>query len=222
MPWDIYFQTKQVREELDMSKKTSTTDNPIHVSPEDEKAVKKLETRLLVGAISAHLLSAGAVFGIARLTEGKFVRERTAWFFLGSLLVRPMIASHNYLKDYLQRLRVNVTHPRDDVNLVKSRISTLESSVNSLYSYNIPTYNNAIQDLRKLIETNKQESDEKSGEIRNSLRSEVTTLSDQLRQNEEKLRLIKQKFEETILQISKDEQMIQGVKLFLKTVMENK
>lgn len=196
--WPSFNFNNTINQELEESKKTADTpDKVIVIEKEDEEYIKAVERRLLLGAVSTHVISAAAVYGIAKLTKEQYIKEHTSLLFLGSALVRPLIASHRYLKERLMKLKVKVTFPRDDVNKVRSDVYYLTDSVRF---------------IQNDLET-------KASDIR-GLRNEINALQSRIQQSENALRAVSQKFEETVSQISKDQMMIQGVRQFIQSVVK--
>jgi len=64
----------------------------------DREETIRIEKWLLIVAVSLHVVGAGFVFGISKLTHQRLIKPHASLIFLGSIVIRPILAAHSYIK----------------------------------------------------------------------------------------------------------------------------
>lgn len=204
LPWDMYFLARRTRLELEVSiKLENDAEKRITVQVEDEVYIRSVEKRLLAVCVGSHVVTAVAIYGIAKLTNEQYIKEHTSLLFLGSALVRPLVSAHKYMKTRLQELMNKVKYPREDINQLRQELRSVQNEVQDL------TYRNTMLN----------EQQERLKERANSLDSEVSRNRELIKDQRERLTSVANKFEETVTKISKDQVMLAGVKEFIQSVI---
>jgi hypothetical protein len=116
VPWDLYFQAREVDFELQRSQELK-----IAIVEGRPAYIRTLQRRLGLLAVGAHLLSALFVAGVAYFTHG-IVGYYFAVFYLVSTLFRPAIAGYVYLSRKLKAIGQEARYPREDVVELRGRV----------------------------------------------------------------------------------------------------
>lgn len=207
-PWDLYFYARHTRLEAEESKKLG-----IKVSESDYSAVSSIENRALFTSIFSHFASAGVVYGIGHITNEQVIKKRTAIFFLASLIVRPTFTAYNYLYQRLEQLLQKTYYPREDVLLIKSKVDTLSVELQQEKEKNQKLF----QEIDRLNQSYKSDLVEVKKEVNKNSEMFQKNGPDQLNE----IRAIQDDFKQSIHKISKEKQMIDGVKEFIKSITQN-
>src|SRR5689334_6923234 len=81
-----------------------------------------MEFSNIFSALGLHLTSAGAVYGIAHVSNEEIFRKRTSLLFLCSILFRPLNRFHSYLYERLEEMRFEAYYPRADLERLYGEI----------------------------------------------------------------------------------------------------
>jgi len=109
LPWNLYFDARQVRTENAISRERG-----IVVPPVRDRETRHIARRALVFALGGHLGTAAAAAAFAAVS-GALLGYYLAGFYLLSTAIRPAVAYLVHLRERVTVLRVESTHPRDDV-----------------------------------------------------------------------------------------------------------
>jgi hypothetical protein len=115
VPWDLYFKTKETRAKVD--------------SAEEKQELKTWENGLLGLAISAHIVSALAAYGIAVVSSEQILKKRTSLVFLLSGLIRPIDAYQQYVGSRLLHLNTKVPRLEDKTEILRQEIYQTQNLV---------------------------------------------------------------------------------------------
>lgn len=126
VPWNVYFQAKEVLAEAERS-----TEKGIAVDEKQVTYVKRLASRSLLVAIALHLLSAIGLYTLA-ITGISAVGYVSSGAALLLTLLRPAVRGYEYLAARLRAIGQEVQYPREDVVELRQRVITLESTVEQL------------------------------------------------------------------------------------------
>ena len=126
VPWNMYFQAKEVLADAAMSKAKA-----IPVKAEDVAYVAHLAKRSFMIAVILHVVSALALyllaaFGVSRVG---YVASGMALLLTG---LRPAIRAYEYVYRRLIAIRQEIKYPREDVLELRRRVITLEETVKAL------------------------------------------------------------------------------------------
>lgn len=162
--------------------------------PVDEEArteSRRVASAMLRVSLGLHLASA-ALVALGSWLFGQSLGYAFAGLFLLSTLFRPAIEYHRYLQQKLSGFLKEVNYPRDDVLTLVDDVSRLVSSSES--------QRQAIATLqRELIE-----------------QGQVVQQGDL--DNQRRLDAVARKFEETIDRLTDNQEIISGIKAFLRLV----
>jgi hypothetical protein len=163
----------------------------IPVDADARKEAALLERRMLHFSVGLHLASAALLAGGSWLA-GQKLGYAFAGLFLLSTLLRPAAEYYQYLHAKLSGYLSEVKYPREDV--VK-----------------------LVQDVKDLQAAAKEQ-----GERLEERQREAARLEESLRQgdldNQRKLDAVARKFEETIDRLTDNQEIISGIKAFLRLV----
>eukprot|EP00761_Pharyngomonas_kirbyi_P007010 gb/GECH01007019.1/.p1 GENE.gb/GECH01007019.1/~~gb/GECH01007019.1/.p1 ORF type:complete len:255 (+),score=83.34 gb/GECH01007019.1/:1-765(+) len=205
VPWNLYFSARRVRQELEQSEKEN-----ISIDPQDKKSVEKLEPRLLIGSLGSHVVSAGIIYAISKVTKRKVIREEASLLFLGSAFIRPIWEAHKYVREQLADLFQRVRYPRDDVKKLTHQLSQMENNVEQM--------NEDAEEKEKKIselETENKNQRYRIESLEKELQDVRTTSAAETRETRKMIKGISNDFENKIAQVSNNEEMIKGVKAFV-------
>lgn len=166
----------------------------VEVAPAQEQKADAVARRMLRISIGLHLGSALVVFA------GSYVYgDRTGYvfaaLFLLSTLFRPAVEYHRYLRRLLSDALVEIRYPRDDVMQLVSEVKTL-----------VATVEQHRVELAGLVKEDGR------------LRSEMEARTDDARR---RLDAVARRFKETIDRLTDNQEIISGIKAFLRLVQKN-
>ena len=126
VPWNLYFRTREVLHEIEVSRARG-----LRLRAGHEAEVRRLQRWLLRLAIGGHVVSA-AVLTAVTYVSGHVLGYYVAAFYLFSCVIRPAAAYLGYLRGRIAKLLRETTHPRDDVIDLTTRLATLSAEVVAL------------------------------------------------------------------------------------------
>lgn len=109
LPWNLYFDARQVRTENAISRERG-----IEVPDGRDRETRHIARRALILALCGHLGTAAAAAVFAAVS-GALLGYYLAGFYLLSTAIRPAVAYLAHLRMRVVVLRRESTHPRDDV-----------------------------------------------------------------------------------------------------------
>lgn len=126
VPWNIYFDAREVLVEANASQ-----EKDIPVQDKQVSYVKKVARLSLLGAIALHLLSAIGLYSLAVLGISAVGYASSAATLLLTGL-RPAIRGYQYLAMRLSAIRREIQYPREDVVELRSRVNGIEEMLKTL------------------------------------------------------------------------------------------
>ncbi|MBI4862356.1 MAG: hypothetical protein HY815_19170 [Candidatus Riflebacteria bacterium] len=199
IPWDLYFNARRARLDGEESVRRE-----IRIDQARLGELSKLESRLLCGALGAHVLTALAVVVISRASGGA-VRSSFAWLFLISAAFRPAWELHLYLKERLEELGAQMRYPREDVHQLRAEVRLLEATIEHVKSQG----ENARIELAARVQILEAQASEMLGQHA----AAVAGL-------ERRLFQLSDKFESAVAQVTKDQELLAGVRAFARVFRE--
>lgn len=130
VPWNIYFQAKQVLAEAEQSQEKSQ-DKSIPIDQKKLNYVQTLAQRSLPLAILLHILSAIALYTLA-ITGISAVGYVGSGAALLLTVLRPAIRAYEYILVRLGMVRQEFLYPREDVWELRGRVDSLEANINAI------------------------------------------------------------------------------------------
>ncbi|OPC83801.1 hypothetical protein B4N89_25230 [Embleya scabrispora] len=191
VPWNLYFRARQLITEIAISRERG-----LAVPEGRDVEARRIARRLLVGAIGAHMLSAGVIALITWISGG-VVGYWFAGFYLLSTLFRPGGAYAEHLAQRLRTMLREVTHPREDVLALIERVRVLETRVEALET--------RTEDLRVSVT-----------QLRETAVSETAHTTTRFHEADRKVDALGRRFEDTISQLTDNQEVISGIKAFLR------
>ncbi len=191
VPWSLYFRSRQLIREIHTSRERG-----LAVAPEREPEARRIARRLLWGAIGAHLVSAVVIAVITWFSGGE-VGYYFAGFYLLSTLFRPGQAYMAHLSLRLKSMLREVTHPREDVLTLIDRVTALEHKVETL-------------------ETSTRELTESVEALKGVVSEHAEAANDRDHAADRKIDALGRRFEDTISQLTDNQEVISGIKAFLR------
>jgi hypothetical protein len=126
VPWNLYFEARQVLVEMATSHARG-----IVVGPDRVAEATRIARRLIWLAIGAHLLTTAAT-GVAAYLSGLRAGYYAAGFYLLSIAVRPAVAYLGHLRRRINALGRDSTYPREDVVTLRQAVTDLTEDVKGL------------------------------------------------------------------------------------------
>ncbi|MEV0391116.1 hypothetical protein [Nonomuraea sp. NPDC050643] len=182
VPWNLCFAARHVLHEIQVSRGAG-----IEVAGHREDEARHIARRMLVLAVSGHVVSA-AVIAVVTFFSGAQTGYYFAGFYLLATGFRPIAAYTSHLRDRVRTLGQEVRYPRVDVIALGDRVSELET---------------VTQNLRRDIE-----------ELAAAGRGLELADHDLGR----RMTLMTRRFDETVDGLSDNQEVITGLKAFLRLV----
>jgi hypothetical protein len=139
VPWNLYFAARRAAQEMAVS-----LERGIAVQVGYGEEAGRISRRMLWFALGAHVVTAAAAAAIA-LFSGSKVAYYIAGISLLSTAFRPAAAYFGHVRERIQVLTRESTHPRDDVATLLRQAEEIEQSVSELRSH----LRSANEDLRR-------------------------------------------------------------------------
>ncbi|MFE3198253.1 hypothetical protein ACWGR4_09315 [Embleya sp. NPDC055664] len=190
-PWNLYFRAQRVITEIAISRERG-----LAVPEGRDVEARRIARRLLYGAIGAHVLSA-AVIALITWISGGVVGYWFAGFYLLSTLFRPGQAYAEHLSQRLRTMLREVTHPRDDVLAVSQDVTALKAKVEAL-------------------ETRTKELLESIEQLKETTVFGAADTTKRFQEADRKVDALGRRFEDTISQLTDNQEVISGIKAFLR------
>ncbi|GCD93438.1 hypothetical protein [Embleya hyalina] len=190
-PWNLYFRAQRVITEIAISRERG-----LAVPEGRDVEARRIARRLLCGAIGAHVVSA-AVIALITWISGGVVGYWFAGFYLLSTLFRPGQAYAEHLSQRLRAMLREVTHPRDDVLAVGQEITALKARVEALET--------RTEELRASV-----------ARLEETAVSEAAHTTARFHEADRRVEALGRRFEDTISQLTDNQEVISGIKAFLR------
>lgn len=167
----------------------------IEVSAERDAEAARIAVRMRWVAIGAHLGSA-ALLAVISFFSGQTVGYYFVGFYLVSTLFRPAGAYFSHLRKRMNTMLSTVSYPREDVVTLVARVDALEHATDEL-----------ARELREDVWPALHAADDQSTFRDHELEARVTALGRQ--------------FEDTVNRLTDNQEVIAGVKAFLRMIRED-
>ncbi len=200
VPWNIYFESKEVLAEAWQSKEKGIT-----VDEKQIKYVKILAKRSLILALALHIISAIALYILAftGISSVGYIGSASALLLT---ILRPAVRGYDYLARRLAAIRSEVKYPREDIEELRNRVLYLEGTVEQLK-------NNLNPDNAGSFAAAQQR--EVQG-IRNDL-TRISSLQEQLKaSNQAEHENLRREAQNAIAQLSADAQFLDRVREIIR------
>lgn len=191
VPWNLYFRARSVVHEVGVSREKG-----LDVPAGREAEAAGIARRMLVAAVAGHLLSAG-VLAVVTAVSGRLVGYWFVGFMLLSTLVRPSGAYFAALRGRLSVLMREARFPRDDVLAVGVRADALERGM-------------------AVLEGKAEEQYRALAELRGTVDALGVAQEAAARSTDRRLSDIAREFESAVDRLTDNQEIISGVKAFLR------
>ncbi|MBI2943993.1 MAG: hypothetical protein HYY25_07320 [Candidatus Wallbacteria bacterium] len=195
LPWNLHFEAKRLLFEMQRSRERG-----IAVNADREAYAIWVRNRMFWVSIGAHVVSA-AIMAVVTWLRGGEVGYYFAGFYLLSSLFRPGFELYGFLRQRLGELMQEVKYPREDVLKLRGDVHELKSRTER--------HEDQLEEIRKEIGKLGSRLESKLGETREEMRGRHAGL-------ERRLEAVSRKFEETVDQMTDNQEIITGVKAFLR------
>ncbi|ORT56477.1 hypothetical protein [Streptomyces sp. CB03238] len=195
VPWNLYFRAHAVLGEIAVSR-----DKGLKVPTARDTEAARIARTMLRAAVAGHVVTAVVAVAVARAT-GQPVGYWLAGLFLLSTLFRPAGAWFIQLRRRLGTLLKDVTYPRDDVVELRALVDRLDSGVQVLEAKAEEQYR-ALAELRRTVDALGMASYERADEA------------------DRKIAALGREFESTVNRLTDNQELIAGVKAFLRLLRE--
>lgn len=197
LPWNVYFQARHVLDEIQTSRERG-----IFVPEDRDVMARKLAKRGLVTSVGLHVGSA-AVMACVTVISGSTWGLYFAGFYLLSTFFRPGLEYYRFVHAKLDALLQQVSFPREDIVRMQGRMDTFERDV---------------EDFRAMLREQRRIEEE----LRRDLHLSVDNSTQRDLQLDLRITAIARKFEETVDKLTDNQDVIRGIKAFLRLMQENK
>lgn len=126
VPWNLFLAARHVLHEIQVSREAG-----IEVARHREDEARRIARRMLVLAVSGHVVSA-AVIAVVTFFAGAQLGYYFSGFYLLATAFRPVAAYTKHLRDRVRTLGQEVRYPRADVIALLDRVSELETVVKGI------------------------------------------------------------------------------------------
>lgn len=126
VPWNLFLAARHVLHEIQVSGEAG-----IEVARHREDEARRIARRMLVLAVSGHVVSA-AVIAVVTFFAGAQLGYYFSGFYLLATAFRPVAAYTKHLRDRVRTLGQEVRYPRADVIALLDRVSELETVVKGI------------------------------------------------------------------------------------------
>jgi len=123
VPWNIYFQAKEVVADAEQSQEKN-----IPIEAKQLGYVNRIAKRSLWIAIALHIISALVLYGLAAtgISAVGYISSVAALLLTG---LRPVIRAYEYIATRLSMIRREFKYPREDVLELRDRVFILEEQI---------------------------------------------------------------------------------------------
>lgn len=195
IPWDLYFSARKARLDGEESRRLG-----IEGVEQKIRQLAAMERYLLLGAVSAHILTAAGVYALGSF-EPDLISRQFGWVFVASAALRPAWEGYTYLRQRIREMATQVRYPREDVltlsERVREQLALTRESERKLVEYK-QEMSARIQRLESHIQILQSE------QVSESARSEKRTVQ------------LSHKFEEVVEKISSDQDLVAGARAFAR------
>lgn len=191
VPWNLYFRAHTVLSEIAVSREKG-----LDVPEARDAEAARIARTMLRAAIGGHVATAGLVVAVTRAT-GNATGYWFAGFFLLSTLFRPAGAYFGQLRRRLGSLLKDVTYPRDDVVEVRAQVAQLLAGAAVLEGKAEEQYR-ALAELRRNVD---------------ALSASMYARTDA---TDHRITTLAREFEATVDRLGDNEEIITGLKAFLR------
>ncbi|MCX5315806.1 hypothetical protein [Streptomyces sp. NBC_00154] len=191
LPWNLYFRAHAVLAEIAVSREKG-----MEVSPARDAEAARIARTMLRAAVAGHVLTAAVVLAVTWAT-GEFTGYWFAAFFLLSTFFRPASAYFGQLRRRLGTLLRDVTYPRDDVVELHARLNRAAAGTRVLEEKAEEQYR-ALAELRRTVDALAMSTYERTEEANRRISA------------------LGREFESTVNRLTDNQEIIAGVKAFLR------
>ena len=199
LPWDLYFQAKDLLYDQEESLRKE-----IDVALEDQEYAKKAKYRLLFLCLFSHGFCAAIAAFISYQSKSQ-IGYYFALIFLISTIFRPLLAYYQKERERLFRLKEQCHIPREDSHDLKQRLKKVEH----LFSQFEGEFENHVNETEKNTHN-------LNFLIRNL---EVESKSFQKR-NKEQYQNVLNQFGKSIEKLTEDQELLRGIRAMLRLMKE--
>lgn len=200
VPWNIYFESKEVVAEAEQSQAKN-----IPVDDKQLNYANKVAKRSLWIAIALHVCSAIVLYALA-------VTGISAVGYIGSVAallltaLRPVVRACEYIMVRLSMIRSAFKYPREDILELRDRVSSLEAQIQQIsYSLDDTKPDSWVANLNRQLSATSQDLTRLSASIE-TLRSNNAAEHDRL----------KKEAQNAIAQLNEDSQFLENVREIIR------
>ncbi|MFD6280071.1 hypothetical protein ACFWFI_31570 [Streptomyces sp. NPDC060209] len=191
VPWNLYFRAHAVLAEIGVSRAKG-----LEVSQERDAEAARIARMMLRVAVGGHALTAALVVAVTAAT-GAVTGYWFAGFFLLSTVFRPAGAYFGQLRRRLGTLLKDVTFPRDDVLELRKRVDH-------------------VHDGTRALEARAEEQYRALAEVRRTMDALNVSAHGRADDADRKIAALAREFEATVDRLTDNQEIIAGLKAFLR------
>ncbi|GAA0395150.1 hypothetical protein Acor_64860 [Acrocarpospora corrugata] len=193
VPWNLYFSARRVVHETHLSRERG-----IEVPQAREDEAREIARRMLRFAIAGHLISA-AVIAVITFYSGAQVGYYFAGFYLLATFFRPAGSYMSHLRERVTNLMEELHYPRQDVATLRTQVAELTDARTRL-DQTVNELSESLDELRAELATAQAAAETAD----HDLNRRITQMS--------------RRFDETVDGLSDNQELITGLKAFLRLV----
>jgi hypothetical protein len=202
VPWDTYFEAKEVLQEARISQSKD-----MKVNAADVQYAENISRRFLITAVLLHIISAGALYALAYFGVSQIGYWGSGMAILMTGL-RPSARWYEYIRTRLYAIRQEVRYPREDAYELKIKLEELQGKVEKIEEMlNTENKDSAWSKQTRTIEN-----------LRNDLRGVEVNLEKHKVQNAADHDRIIQKSEATLSKLTEDSQFLNQVRELIRFI----
>jgi hypothetical protein len=191
LPWNVYFEARRLIREIGNSRKRG-----LDVPEGREEEARRIATRARAAAVGGHVVSA-ALIAVITYFSGAVVGYYFVGFYLLSTFFRPVHAWFAPMRARVRTMLKETHYPRDDVLELMQRVTFLETQAEILRSTTEQLHEADLAAARGLADLD-------------------GTTSRRDRELDHRLDALGRRFEDTVSRLTDDQELIAGIKAFLR------
>jgi hypothetical protein len=191
VPWNLYFRAHTVLAEIEVSRGKG-----LAVPEARDAEATRIARMMLRVALAGHLLTAALALAVTVAT-GAMTGYWFAGFFLLSTVFRPAGAYFGQLRRRLGTLLKDVTFPRDDVLELRKQVDLLQDGATAL--------GKRTQDQEQAL-----------SELRDTVASLTDSVHARADETDRRIAALAREFEATVNRLTDNQEIIAGLKAFLR------
>jgi hypothetical protein len=210
VPWDLYFETRNVLFEMKRS-----AERHLAVNEDRRRYVQRLQRRTLAIAVTTHFVSAGAIALLTYWSNGK-VGYYFAVFYIAATFFRPASRSYYFLMAQLKEIGKEVKYPREDVVKLLHQVEEVRDKIKSLKEIEIKSLEGHITRIDKRILAG----EETAHRFRTELNDAHSRLTRTEQSFQSRIQMLSDEMERSLMNAFDNQNIVKGLSAFARLIKE--